>query len=174
MKRLAWLAACLCGAAVGPLSQAEVTRTDLQVAARAMSFMEEPLSGIVRVGVIYVSAQPASLRDAELVRSQLGDGLRVGNIELRPTMVPLDTVATADVDLFLLTGDVLAHDKRIAAVSSARQIPCVTTDVRYVRSGACAMAIRSTPNVEIIVNRDAAHASGMRFATAFRVMITEL
>lgn len=174
MKRLVWLAACVCGAAVGPSSQAEVTRTDLQVAARAMSFMEEPLSGIVRVGVVYVPAQPASLRDAELVRSQLGDGLRVGNIELRPMMVPLDTVATAEVDLFLLTGRMLEHDKRVAAVSNAKQIPCVTTDVRYVTSGACAMAIRSTPSVEIIVNRDSARASGMRFATAFRVMIKEL
>jgi hypothetical protein len=98
----------------------------------------------------------------------------VGNIDLRPVLVPIDSAATADVDLFLLTEHVAESEDRLAAISKARQIPCVTTDLAKVESGACVIAVRSRPRVEIIVNRDAARDSGVHFATAFRVMVTEL
>jgi ABC-type uncharacterized transport system substrate-binding protein len=162
------------GALAAPLAAADVTPLDLQVAARALSFMERPLSGRVRVGVVYSPQSPRSSNQAQQLRTQLGAGLRVGNIELVPGLVALGDAARADVDLFLLTEHVPPGEAALAGVSKARQIPCVTTDVEQVRSGACIMAVRSRPKVEIIVNRDAANDSGLRFATAFRVMVTEI
>jgi len=174
MKSIASLG-CLIGCmAIAPATIAEFTETDLQIAARALSFMEQPISGNVRVGIVYSPASPRSTRQAEQLLSDLGRGLTVGNIVLRPVMVPIADAATADVDLFLLTENMPPDDKPLAAISKARQIPCVTTDIDQVRSGGCIMAIRSKPKVEILINRDAARDSGLQFATAFRVMITEI
>jgi hypothetical protein len=62
----------------------------------------------------------------------------------------------------------------MAAVSAAKMAPCITTDLAQVRDGACVMGIRSTPKVEIMVNRAAATNTGIKFAGVFRMLITEL
>jgi hypothetical protein len=153
---------------------ADISETDLQLAARTLTFMEQPLSGRVRLGIVYSSASPRSLNQAQALAAQLESGLIVGNIELRPVLVPIERADTADVDLFLMTEFLPPESSHLATISARRQITCVTTDIRQVESGACAIAIRSQPKIEIIVNREAAANSGVRFATAFRVMVTEL
>jgi ABC-type uncharacterized transport system substrate-binding protein len=158
----------------GSPAHAEITVTDLQVAARALSFVENPLSGAVRVGIVYASGSPRSVQQAEALRDMLGNGLRAGNLELRPVMVESKEAANANVDLFFLTEHVATDGTQLSSASMKKQIPCVTTDVGQVRNGACIMGVRSRPKVEILVNRAAAAASGVTFATVFRVMITEI
>lgn len=174
MRHCVWLGLLALSASFAPAAGAEVTMTDLQVAARALSFLDDPLTGRVRVGLVYAPASPRSTRQAEQLRSQIGSGLRVGNIVLVPVLVELDEAGSADVDMFLLTEYVPAGGRQLASAGKARRIPCVTTDVEQVRGGACLMAVRSTPRVEILVNREVAGESGLTFATAFRVMITEI
>lgn len=169
-----WLGMLALGVLAAPGVAADISPLDLQIVARALSFMERPLSGRVRVGVVYSPRSPRSASQAEQLRTQLGAGMKVGNLELVPVMVPLDDAETAGVDIFLLTEHVPAGEMSLAGISKARQIMCVTTDIEKVRSGGCIMAIRSKPKVEIIVNRNAANNSGLRFATAFRVMVTEI
>jgi ABC-type uncharacterized transport system substrate-binding protein len=171
LQGLGWLAAFAFAALP---AQGDVSLTDLQVAARALTFMENPPSGRVRVGIVYSPRSPRSQAQAEALRVQLGQGMIVGNIDLRPVLVAIDRAATAEVDLFLLTEHMPPTEGGLAAVSRTRQIPCVTTDVEQVEKGACVVAVRSQPKVQIIVNRNAANDSGVRFATAFRVMVTEL
>jgi ABC-type uncharacterized transport system substrate-binding protein len=174
MRVLVWLGLVSCCAAISPAARADVTLTDLQVAARALSFMEAPLTGTVRVGIVHDPANPRSTRQAQEMQVMLSDGLQVGNVELRPVMVGLDEASAADVDLFFLTEYLSSQELLLAAISTTRQIPCITTDVAQVQRGACLMGVRSTPKVEILVNRAASIDSGMAFATVFRVMITEL
>lgn len=169
-----WLGLLAVGALAAPVVAADVTLLDLQVAARALSFMEKPLSGRVRVGVVYSPQSPRSTSQAQQLRAQLGAGMKVGNLELVPVMVPLGDAKTAGVDLFLLTEYVPPGEMSLAGISKARQIPCVTTDLAMVKNGSCIMAVSSKPKIEIIVNRNAAIDSGLRFATAFRVMVTEI
>jgi len=164
--------ACCCVAALP--ARADITAADLQVAARALTFVENPLSGTVRVGIVYAADKPRSVQQAEALRDLLGNGLRAGNLNLRPVMVESKSVAAANVDLFFLTEQIGASSAQIANASVAKQVPCVTTDIEQVRNGACVMGVRSRPKVEILVNRAAAAASGVTFATVFRVMITEL
>jgi hypothetical protein len=174
MRRLTHLGVVLCGLAVVSSIRADVTPTDLQVAARALSFMERPLSGTVRIGIVHSAASPRSVRQAEDLRAMLAGGLRAGALDLRPVLVEIGQAGSANVDLFFLTEFVSPHERSLATISAARQIPCITTDVGQVRSGACTMGVRSKPKVEIFVNRAAALDSGMTFATVFRVMITEI
>lgn len=160
-------------AALTPAS-AEATRMDFQVAARALSFIQSPPSGDVRVGIVYSTAEPATQREAGRIERLLGDGLRVGNINLEPVVVDADAAGAADVDVFFLTDRLGKRAAVIAELSASQDIPCVTTDIEQVRAGACALGVRSRPKVEILVNRALAEQSGAQFATAFRMMVTEL
>lgn len=170
--------ALLAGLAVlvlGCPAHADVTLTDLQVAARALSFVSDPLSGRVRVGIVYASASPRSVSQAQQLRSMLAEGMRIGTLELRPVLIESTEVASADVDLYFLTEYILANETPpLPGGSARRQVLCVTTDIAQVQNGACVMGVRSRPKVEVFVNRAAAAANGITFSTVFRVMITEL
>jgi hypothetical protein len=55
-----WLCLLAAGVLASASVRGEVTAMDLQVAARALSFMESPLSGRVRVGILYANQSPIS------------------------------------------------------------------------------------------------------------------
>jgi hypothetical protein len=174
MRRRALVSGLLCACvAFSHTVAAEVTATDLQVAARALSFMEKPLGSVVRVGIVYAPDSPRSVREAETLRTLLGEGMKIGKFELRPTLVKIDGLAAAQVDMFFLTEFVSATDASGAGIVALKH-PCVTTDFAQVESGACLMGVRSAPKVQIVINRAAAKDSGVTFATVFRVMITEI
>lgn len=157
-----------------PSAGAAVTVTDLQVAGRALGFLEAPFTGAARVGIVHDPENTRSARQAQQIEEMLSGGLRIGDLELTPVMVPLHEADAADIDLFFLTEHLDPNAVPLAAISAARKIPCLTTDIAQVRSGACIVGIRTNPKIEILVNRAASVASGMTFATVFRVMITEL
>jgi hypothetical protein len=175
LLRALTLGACLMMLSVTALPvKADVTTTDLQVIARALSFVERPLSGTVNVGIVHIPGNPASLREARAIQTAMGRSLRVGNLTMQPVLVPLENAASANVDLFLLSDHAGPAAKVLPEIAESRRMPCVTLDIVQVRDGTCAIGIRSRPRVEIFVNRAAATSSGVTFATAFRMMITEL
>lgn len=155
-------------------ARADVGLPELQIAARALSFMKPPLSGRVRVGIVYAPASPRSTREARQVRALLGRGLTVGGVTLEPVMVEVGDAAAANVDLFFSTESIGPKEKSLASISAARQIPCITTDMQQVQNGVCALGVQAAPRVRILVNRALAKRSGMTFATVFRVMITQI
>ncbi|MEO8467659.1 MAG: hypothetical protein ABI640_20220 [Gammaproteobacteria bacterium] len=170
LTSLGTLCACF---AISASAFAEMTPIDLQIAARALSFMERPLSGAIRVGILYAPDNPRSVREAEALRDLLGAGVKAGKLELQPSLVGIREAAAAKVDLFFLAGFVGPAEANAAGIS-ALKVPCVTTDIAQVEGGACLMGVRSSPKVQIMINRAAAKNSGITFATVFRVMITEI
>lgn len=172
MKRVL---AALVGLAVGVAHSigAQVTRTDLQVAARALSFMEQPLTGKVRVGIVYEPDSPRSVQQAQELARLIGTGMQAGRVELQPALVRVADAAAANVDLYFLT-EFVAPQAAAGTASLPPNRPCVTTDLTHVENGSCLMGISSKPKVSIVVNREAAKRSGITFATVFRVMITEI
>jgi ABC-type uncharacterized transport system substrate-binding protein len=157
-----------------PTAWADVNPGDMQIMARALSFMQKPLVGEVTVGIVYSPSNTQSAREAGVVRQLLSGGLQVGNLTLKSIPVPIGELAHAKVDIFFLTAGMDTEAQSVPAASRERQIPCVTTDLAQVRNGSCTMGIRSLPKIEIFVNRAAAAASGISFSTVFRMMITEL
>jgi hypothetical protein len=153
---------------------AAVTAKDLQIIGRALSFLEKPPRGEVRVGIVYSAANAQSVREAEDLQKLMADGLRVGTLTLRPVMVVLGDAAGANVDLFLLASGLGTEAAALGAVTARRHIACVTTDIAQVRAGTCMMGVRSQSKIEILVNRSAASRSGMAFSAVFRMMITEI
>jgi hypothetical protein len=153
---------------------ADVTAQDLQIAARALSFLQRPLSGEVAVGIVYVRGNPQSLEEAESLQGMLSEGLKVGSITLKSTLISLEQAPRASVELFFLTAGLGAEAQSLADISRARHLPCLTTDLSQVAAGRCAVGVRSQPKIQIVVNRAAAAASGTTFSTVFRMMITEI
>ena len=170
MKRFALLIG-IASLAVGVEAQPAVTTMDLQVVARALSFIEPPMRGTVRVGIVYDAASNASVRQAQEVQRLLTTAVKAANLELRPTLVEMRAADRADVDLLFLTEHV---GQDVAAHIAARRIPCVTTDLAQMTNGVCLMGVRAQPKVEIFVNRAAADAAGVSFATVFRMMVKEI
>jgi len=166
-------ACCLliaCGCA-----HAEFQLDDLQIAGRALGFLDKPLNGDVNAGIVYVPADPQSARQAEALKKLLGEGLRVGNVTLKPILVPVGEVSRANVALFLLTDGVAGVEAQaIVGAAKPKRTPCITTNLAQVRNGVCAIGIRSQPKVEILVNRAIAASTGVAFSAIFRMMITEI
>ena len=155
-------------------ARADVTRTDVQVAARALSFVSNPLTGNIAVGIVYSKDSRQSVREAETLDDLLAGGLRIGALEMRPVMVEVHDVENAEVDLFFLTEHVADGVLPGLTMDTAAPKLCVTTDIEKVRDGACTIGVRSRPKVEVFVSRSAAAAGNVTFSTVFRVMITEL
>jgi hypothetical protein len=167
------LAACglvlLCASA-----RAQFTLNDLEIAGRALGFLEKPLSGDVKAGIVYAPEDPRSVAEADALKVLLGGGLRVGSVRLVPVLVPVAELSRADVALFFLTAGIADADtKSVTAAAVAKHTPCITTDLAQVRAGVCAMGVRAQPKIEIFVNRAAAASTNLAFSAVFRMMITE-
>lgn len=174
MKLRVLAAACFALSLMVAPSWAQITERDLLVAGRAVGFIQNLHTGDTNVGIVYLPGNAESVQEAHDIQSMLGSGLRVGNLVLKPILIPISQTGGADVSLFFLTDGVGAEASRVAAASSTRKIPCVTFDLAQVRAGTCAIGVRSQPRIEVIVNRAAAQRSDTRFAAMFRLMITEI
>ena len=168
----ALLLALLLPAAAWAQSSAQTTARDLQVVARALGFLETPLRGNIEVAVVHPPGSPA---EAQAVIDALGpDGLRAGNVILRAKPVPSDQLAAMAANpAILLIAAVLPQAGPIANATAGRGVVTIATEERAASTGQVVMTVRSEPRVEIIVNRAAAQAAGVRFAAAFRMMIQE-
>ena len=163
----------ICAAFASGAAHAEFTLSDLQIAGRALGFLDKPVQGQVTAGIIYSPANPQSAREAQALKDLLGDGLRIGNVTLRPVLVPVADIQHSSAALFLLTGGV-EDSALLADAARIKRIPCMTTDLAKVKSGSCAIGVRSQPKIEILVNRNAAAGSDLKFSAVFRMMITEM
>jgi hypothetical protein len=170
--RLALVAAFFAIATSG--ARAAMTQDDVLIAARALSFMQNPPAGPIRVGIVYAANSARSVEEADRLQQMLAGGLRVGNLIMFPVKTRSDDLAGANVQLFLLTEYAGGEGARVAAATRAKHIPCITVDIAQVQNGACVMGVRSEPRIEIVINHAAAAGSGTSFAAVFRMLITEI
>lgn len=145
---------------------------DMTVMARAMAFLESPPSGLAVVGIAFPRASEEGQREAGRLAAAFGDGLRSGRAILIGRPVPIEDLPAQGLVAVLLTTAALPHAREAAAVAG-RGVLTVATDRAPVDAGFIMLAIRAEPQVEIIANRAAAAAAGIRFATAFRMLIQE-
>jgi hypothetical protein len=161
-------------AAAGGSAQAAVTPKDIQVAARVLGFTATPITGTVKLGIVYDPANAGSAADEQALLGILGSGLSVGAVTLVPVPVPVASVGSAGADVLFLTSGLGGGAAAAQQAAAAKKIMCITTDIAANAAGACAVAVQSAPSVKIIVNKAAADASGVSFGTAFMLMITEI
>ena len=159
---------------VAPAALAQVTAKDVQVAGRVLGFLDPPLTGNVQLGIVYDPSVPASVADEQALLGILGSGLQVAGVNLIPVPVPLASLGTAQVTALFLTSGLGASAAQAGNAAAAKKIICITADLAATQSGACAVAVQTEPKVNITVNKATAAQSGVNFASAFMLMVTEI
>jgi hypothetical protein len=155
-------------------ARAAVTAEDVQVAGRVLAFTATPLSGNVRLGIVYDPGNAASAADERALLGILGSGMQVGAVNLVPVPIPLGKLANTPADVLFLTAGLGASAAAARTAADAQQIMCITTDLAATQAGTCAVAVQSEPKVSITVNKAAAAAANVSFGTAFMLMITQI
>jgi hypothetical protein len=169
LVRAALAAAVVCGPGLAHADPAK----DLQVAGRALTFLENGPTGRVVLGVVFDPAKPASVAEKNAVMAAIGGGYAAGAVTLVGKPVEADDVAgAAGVNAFFVTGGV--NYGAVGGAAKARKIVTIGSAPACVASGACVMGVTTDPKVEIVVNRSAAAAVGVAFKAAFRMMIKEI
>lgn len=149
------------------------TLQDIQVAGRVLHFQKTSPSGTIVVALIYNATDLASQTEAAALMALLGSGLAVGDLVLRPVLIEQSHLADAGQyeAIFATTG---VDGRLLNAGLRQHQVPCITRHIEQVEHGACTVAIRSLPSVSIVVSQENAVMAGVRFATAFRMMVQEI
>lgn len=146
---------------------------DMQIIGRVLSFQQKQPSGTIALAVIYDGADAASHDEANAIAVLLGNGLAVSELTLRPVLV--EQARLGDIRGYGALITAAGVDQRVLAASLKGQgIPCLTMHLDQVEHGACIVAIRSTPNVSIVVSKMNASLAGTQFATAFLMMVREI
>jgi hypothetical protein len=155
-------------------SHAGVTAKDIQVAARVLGFTSSPLTGSVKMGIVYDPANTASAADEQALLGILGSGLAVGNVTLVPVPISIDKLGSTPADFLFLTAGLGTEATKVGTQVSAAKVLCITNDLAATQAGNCAVNVQTAPSVQITVNKATAAASGVSFASAFMLMITEI
>ncbi|MGA3402762.1 MAG: hypothetical protein ABSC95_26430 [Acetobacteraceae bacterium] len=162
----------LAGAEPRAAMAASLSPQEVQVLGKALGFVQLPPDGATTVAVVYASGNAGSRADAEQIAAEIGDGVRVGSIILKPQVI--DVAALASIEPAVIVSAADANGDAVMRASRARHALCVTAELAAVQSGSCIMTIRSNPRVEIVLNAEAARAAGVVFPIAFHMMVREL
>jgi hypothetical protein len=173
MKLRGLITAFLSVSAVLLSAQAGVSLRDVQVLGRVMGFLDHKPPANVKLGIVYDPASPASQKDASDMLAQMGASYKAGDFTLSPSLVKIGDVGSVGVDAFFLVSGVSGAAK-LADITNSKKIPCFTSEINYVKSGACIIGVKSDPTVVIMVNSPLSKSSGITFGAAFRMMITEI
>jgi len=151
-------------------SAASLSGKDVQIIAKTMGFLDPAPAGGV-IAVVYSDA--ASKADADEIAASFGEGLASSGGIVTAKAVDAGSLGGGNgyIAMILAAG---ATTDAVAAAAKAHRIPCITASTAMVQSGACTMAVQSTPKVSIIVNHAAAQAAGIGFASAFSMLIHEI
>jgi hypothetical protein len=158
--------------AVTPAAFADPAK-DLQVAARALAFLDPAPTGNVVIGIVFDPGKPASRAERDALMASIGAGISVGGMTVTGTPIEADKVSAASgvTALYLTTG---VDDAAVAAAASAKKLLTISGDKACAQAGQCVMSVVTSPAVEITVNHQAAAAIGANFKAAFRMMIHEI
>jgi hypothetical protein len=152
---------------------ASPTLQDLQIAGRVLAFQDPRPAPDVTVAIVFDPADPASRQEADALVGLIGPGLTVGDLVLHAVRTEQGQLAgLGTANAVLATAGV--NQAVLGSALSRRRIACLTRHPDQVEHGACTVAICTEPSVEIVVNERNAGADGVRFATAFRMMVREL
>ncbi len=150
-----------------------LTPKDLQLAGWVLHFIDMPLTGAVNLAIVYAQEVPGSEDEARQAAFWLSGGLQVGNLVLKPVPVEQSRLVDLQDYVAIITADGV-YLPVIRDAMRQHHVPCLTTHLSQVRDGGCLVGLRSLPAASIQLNSPASASVGIRFATAFRMMVQEV
>jgi hypothetical protein len=148
-------------------ANATTNARDLQVAARAVGFINGLPRGAIDVAVVDGPG-------ADAVLAAMGTGVSAGGVTLSPRRVSLNLLAASGARVIIVPEGQTTSHPAIAAAAVRLRAVTLSTDMACVRAGYCVIGVTAQPRVEIVVSRRAARAAHVSFAQAFRVMFREI
>lgn len=143
---------------------------DVSVAVNTFGFVSPAISN-ARVAVVHDGG--ASQADAQRIAAGMPASVR--RTQISSSIISVSGISSSQANVFFLaSGMSSASLASIRSQLAGRRGLCVTTERRYVETGACILAVSSTPQVRIVVNNAAAQQFGVRFATALMMMVEEI
>lgn len=171
LQRLFAVACLLCMPASG--IHAQSADDVMQVASRAVSFLQPSPSGVVTAAIVYKAGDAASENEMRRIERSLGNGPRFGSMTLRPKRVAshsLSGLRGAKV-AFVTRG---TNYRQVGAATAAQSILSISFDPVCTRDGHCALSVSSGSRVQIVVSRAATRAAGLSFNSSFLMLIKEI
>ena len=155
-----------------PALAASLSARETSLLGQVLKFLEPRPTGDGVVVVAYAAGDTASQRDAQAIVRDLGAGVPTQDGVLRPVVASDDALGAMRFGLVIAAAG--AASAAVLRAALAQHALCVTGDAAAVRAGLCAMAIGGEPRIEILLNHTVVARSGIRFATAFRMMVHDI
>jgi hypothetical protein len=153
---------------------AEMAAKDMMVAARALTFLENPPKGTADIGIVNDPADATSVKDAETAKTVIGDGLAIGDLTVHARILAPGDVQNANgLAALLVTGGTPATFQLVAAAAKGRKLLTITTDPACIKADQCAMLVRSEPKIQVFANSKVTQQNGIAFSQTFAMMIKE-
>ena len=89
-------------------------------------------------------------------------------------MVPVEQLATVTgVAALYVTSGLNANMPTISGAAQRLRIPTISADLACVQSSGCVVGYSTEPTVQIVIDKEAAERTGVRFMQAFRMLVRE-
>jgi hypothetical protein len=143
------LALCALALVAAPLSAHADAAKDLQVAGRALTFLENGPTGKATLGVVFDPSKPASVAEKNAVMAALGSGMSAGALTVTGKPVEAGDVGGVSgvTALYITTG---VNAGPVGAAAKGKKLITIGSDVSCATSGACVMSVSADPKVEIV------------------------
>jgi len=146
---------------------------NIPVATRVISFLQPALSGSIPAAIVYEPGNAAS--EAEAASIERAGPLVAGKGTLRLKRVAANALGQlAGVRVAFVTSGLRDAEGQIAAAAARQSILTITSDLACVQAAHCAVAISTTPRVQITVSRAASKAANIQFGSAFLMLVKEI
>lgn len=153
-----------------PLAAADL---NLPVATRVISFLQPAPGGVIPAAIVYEPGNAAS--EAEAASIERAGPLIAGKGTLRLKRVAVGALGgLAGMRVAFVTAGLRDQQTQIGAVAARQSILTITSDLSCVQAAHCAVAISSSPRVQITVSRAAAKAANIQFGSAFLMLVKEI
>jgi len=148
---------------------------DISIGLRILLLMKEKYTGgPVPVAVVYNSAVPSSIADAENIKKSIEQGKGVPEeLKFSPYLVSLDHADKLSGAKVAFLADNLTVDgvSSVCDTAGREGILTISSNISCVRANKCVVGIISKPRIEIYYSPVAAEASHLTFSSAFIMLV---
>jgi len=174
IQRFCFTIICAAAMLTPRAGHAAVTARDIEVAGHILALTSNPLSGKVRVGIVYDPDNPISTQDERSMLAILGSGLAIGDVNLIPVPLAIGNITAIPTDIIFLTTGLGPSAVKARDQAARERILCMTTDLAATQAGFCAVGLQIDTKVHINIDLAALAASNVSFTEAFMLMVNEI
>jgi hypothetical protein len=175
VKHILWITGTCFATLLWPASSAPSAVLNVPVAARVMSFVQPAPSGIIPVAIVYQPGNNGSEAEASDMERALARSAVSGRASIRTRRVAVSNLAQmSGMRAAFVTSGLRSYQSDLAETASAQAILTITSDTGCVVAGRCVVGITQGAKTQIVVSKEAARRSRIRFGSAFLMLVKEI